>query len=109
MEPQQSDAGILLQVGICVWRRAAPSPELSRTLARFQRQPPWQTNTDGDMLRQTANERRNARGRPTDVPVGVSAGWKCENRETLTQTNDEFAHRLEKKTGASVKNNDPGH
>lgn len=33
------------------------------------------------MLRQTANEQWNVRGCPTDVPVEVSAGWKCEKRE----------------------------
>lgn len=41
-------------------------------------------NTDSDMLGQTANEQWNVCGRPTDVPVEVSAGWKCEKRETLT-------------------------
>lgn len=59
-------------------------------------------NTDSDMLRQNANEQWNVRGRPTNGSVEVSAGWKCEKRETLILTKVEFAHALEK-NGALVE------
>lgn len=74
---------------------------LSWTLARFQQERPLELNTDGDMLRQFADEEQNVRGRPTDVTVEVSAGWNCEKRETWIRTNAELAPTLER-NGAPV-------